>query len=196
MAIDVKALLADGLLKLCKKKALKNITVKDILDATRVSRQGFYNHFRDKNDLIQYIYQKMIITEWDMPSKELNYYQANIDSFKRMIEHREFLKQACMMDGQNCLKEYMFEHCKVFDLEWHQMLLGPVPMPEELHFATEYHAMASISMTISWILSDMPSQAEEMAELLTNIRNLGLGKLIAGEKNINGPYVMRREIDN
>ena len=56
MAIDIKGILADTLLELCKEKDYKNITVKDIRDKSGVSKTGFYNHFRDKNDLAQWIY--------------------------------------------------------------------------------------------------------------------------------------------
>ena len=52
MAIDIKEILANGLLDLCHKKDLSQVTVKDLLETTGVSRQTFYNHFLDKNDLI------------------------------------------------------------------------------------------------------------------------------------------------
>ena len=47
MAIDIKEILANGLLDLCHKKDLSQITIKDLLEATGVSRQTFYNHFLD-----------------------------------------------------------------------------------------------------------------------------------------------------
>ena len=61
LAIDVKALLADALLELCEQKPLSKISVSDIQAQSGVSRQAFYNHFRDKQDLIQYIYLNRII---------------------------------------------------------------------------------------------------------------------------------------
>ena len=45
MAIDIKEILANGLLDLCHKKDLSQETVKDLLETTGVSRQTFYNHF-------------------------------------------------------------------------------------------------------------------------------------------------------
>ena len=57
MAIDIHNLLADALLELCEEKLLINITVKDLLSKTGVSRQTFYNRFHDKNDLIQWTTQ-------------------------------------------------------------------------------------------------------------------------------------------
>lgn len=48
MAINIHNLLSDALLELCEKKPLVSITVKDLLEETGVSRQAFYNRFRDK----------------------------------------------------------------------------------------------------------------------------------------------------
>ena len=56
MAINIKNIITNGLLELNKNKSLESITVKQLLEKTGVSRQTFYNHFMDKNDLIQYVY--------------------------------------------------------------------------------------------------------------------------------------------
>lgn len=56
MAINIKDIIINGLLDLNKSKQLESITIKQLLEKTDVSRQTFYNHFIDKNDLIQYVY--------------------------------------------------------------------------------------------------------------------------------------------
>ena len=132
IAINVKEIIACALLELCEVIPLESIKIKHILEKSGVSRQTFYNHFIDKNHLIQYIYESRIISDF-----------------------KKFMKEACLIEGQNCLKNYIFDHCKEFDLSWHQSIYGKKPMPETLRFATEYHAMASTSMALSWILSDM-----------------------------------------
>ena len=152
MAIDIKEILANGLLDLCHKKDLSQITIKDLLETTGVSRQTFYNHFLDKNDLIQYIYNYKIINHFNGQNQSLNFYESLIESFEHMKHYQTFLKQACLMEGQNCLKEYIPKHCEEFDLKWHQQLYGEKPMPDALKFATIYHANASSAMTLSWIL--------------------------------------------
>ena len=107
----------------------------------------------------------------------LNFYESLIDSFKHMKQYQTFLKQACLMEGQNCLKEYISKHCEDFDLKWHQQLYGEKPMPDALKFATIYHANASSAMTLSWILSDMKVPVEEMAKMITQMRGLGMDDL-------------------
>lgn len=192
MALNVKEIIADSLLEMSTECLLSEITIKDILEKSGVSRQTFYNHFLDKNDLIQYIYLNKIIKEFDSTSESLDFYSSLVKSLKRMETYSGFLKQACMLEGQNCLKDFIFKHCRDFDMEWHQKRYGEKKMPEELKFATQYHATASSSMTLSWILSDMPVPAEEMAKLITTLRSVGMEKLFENGEIKGNPYESRQ----
>jgi hypothetical protein len=188
MAIKIKDVLADTFLKLCENHKLENISIKMLLKESGVSRQSFYNHFMDKNDLIQYIYCTRIVPGFGEVSIDIDFYSNLLDSFKRMKEYQSFLKQAVLLQGQNNLRDFLFEHCEKFDLVWHQKRYGKEKMPMELYLATQYHAHASTSMTISWIISDMPTSCEEMAELITRLRSVGMEKLFKGAKVSGNPY--------
>ena len=188
MAINVKNIIASALLELCETKSLEALTVKQILEKSGVSRQTFYNHFIDKNDLIQYVYKEKIIPDFHDNNMNISFYDSLVIAFENMKKYHHFMKQACLMEGQNCLKDYIFNHCKEFDLKWHQELYGDEPMPESLRFATEYHATASSSMTLSWILSDMPVSCEEIAKMITEMRGLGMEQLFKNGKNKGNPY--------
>ncbi len=191
MAVDMKKILADGLLELCTKKDLRQVSIKEILAKTGVSRQTFYNHFLDKEDLICYVYDKRIIPEFDLNSAQVSFYDALLADFYRMKEHHVFLKQALAMEGVNSLKNHMYRHAQDFDLKWHQKAYGSQPLPDALAFATTYHASASVSMTLSWILGDMPVPPEEIVELITRMRSIGMEKLFATSKDGINPYHSR-----
>ena len=60
-------------------------------------------------------------------------------------------------------------------------------MPESLRFATEYHATASSSMTLSWILSDMPVSCEEISKMITEMRGIGMEQLFKNGKTKGNP---------
>lgn len=192
MAIDVKALISDALLELSNEKPLSKISISDIQKKSGVSRQTFYNHFRDKNDLIQYIYLDRVISNWKVVSTDLEYYDSLLDVFDRYARYQYFLKQALSLNDQNCLREFMIDYCKKFDLEWHQRYYGAEPMPDALRFATEYHAVASMSITIAWILSDMPSPPHVIAENIARMRDAGLSPLLYDKKG--SPYKIPSEI--
>ena len=187
MAINIKEILVNGLLTMVETRSLENITIKQLLEYTGVSRQTFYNHFEDKNDLIQYIYLTKIIPDYNDSNMNINFRESLLVSFENMKKYHKFMKQACLMEGQNCLKDYIFDHCKEFDLKWHQKLYGKEKMSDALKFATEYHANASTSMTLSWILSDMPVSAQEIADMITKMRGIGMDKL-SEEGEHGNPY--------
>ncbi|MEE0967736.1 MAG: TetR/AcrR family transcriptional regulator C-terminal domain-containing protein [Bacilli bacterium] len=187
MAINIKEILVNGLLTMVETRSLENITIKQLLEYTGVSRQTFYNHFEDKNDLIQYIYLTKIIPDYNDSNMNINFRESLLVSFENMKKYHKFMKQACLMEGQNCLKDYIFDHCKEFDLKWHQKLYGKEKMSDALKFATEYHANASTSMTLSWILSDMPVSAQEIADMITKMRGIGMDKLFEEGEHGN-PY--------
>lgn len=194
MAINVKNIIASALLELCETKSLEALTVKQILEKSGVSRQTFYNHFIDKNDLIQYVYKEKIIPDFHDNNMNISFYDSLVIAFENIKKYHHFMKQACLMEGQNCLKDYIFNHCKEFDLKWHQELYGDEPMPESLRFATEYHATASSSMTLSWILSDMPVSCEEISKMITEMRGLGMEQLFKNGKTKGNPYKRNLQI--
>ena len=189
MSIDVKKILANALLNLCHKQSLQSITVSQLLKETGVSRQTFYNHFKDKNDLICYIYDTYIVPDFDEHHMDIDFYESLLQTFQNIKKYHKFMKQACQIEGQNCLKDYIVEHCQQFDLKWHQNLYGSDPMPDDLKFATIYHANASSSMTLSWILSNMPVPCEEIVDMIVQMRGLGMDKLFHSSANYLGsPY--------
>ena len=165
MAINIKQIVADAMLDLCRTKELKAITIKDIREKTGVSRQGFYNHFKDKDDLIHWIYYDRVLTNFHSTDSEKGYYENLKDYFLRAEKYHFFLKPAVMMCGQNCLKSYMLEHPFEWDLQyhekWYERNAGEKPVMEELRFFTKYHSMAEI-----------------MAKRITNLRRIGLGELL------------------
>lgn len=62
MALNIHKILGDTLLEMCKTKKLESITVLDIIKETGISRQTFYNRFRDKNDLIQWTCEHNVLS--------------------------------------------------------------------------------------------------------------------------------------
>ena len=182
--MNVKQQLIDALLTLIAEGVLlEKITIKQLLKKANVSRQTFYNHFLDKDDLIQAVYKQKILGQFNNKTHDFDFYEELVKVFNNIKKYQNFMKQACLLTGPNSLKEYMFEHCQAFDLKWHEVLYGQ-KMPQELMLTTKYHAIASSSMTLSWILSDLPMEANEMAKLITTMRGVGMQRYF-GAKN---PY--------
>ena len=182
MAINKKEMLVESLLKLCSIQSLEQITISSLLKDTGMSRQTFYNYFKDKNDLIQYVYTSRIVDDFNGDFDNFIFYDAILRALKNMQNYHHFMKQACLMNDQNCLKDYIFNHCLDFDIQWHSYLYGK-EMDDTMLLVTRYHSLASSSMTLSWILSDCSMEAELIAQLIVDMRSVGMNML--GHQN---PY--------
>lgn len=55
MCNATKRKIADCVKQLMKKKEIRKITIQDIMDATNMSRQSFYYHFKDIYDVLEWI---------------------------------------------------------------------------------------------------------------------------------------------
>lgn len=95
MAINIHKILGDALLDLCREKKLDTITIKDILEYTGVSRQTFYNRFRDKNDLIYWVYNNYVLSEFHKAGEAGTYYQNTLNYCQALEKYRFFMSQAC-----------------------------------------------------------------------------------------------------
>ena len=190
MAIDVEAIVIDALLALVEDEGvpLERVTVKRLLERSGVSRQTFYNHFLDKNDLICEVYEQRMVSAFTGTPSGFAFQRELERSLAHMREHGTFMRQAAAMDDQNNLADHMTARARDFDLRWHQALWGPDPMPEELRLATIYHVSASTQMTLSWILSGFPAPEAELAALITHMRGIGMERLFEGAQTPGNPY--------
>ena len=55
MCYATKRKIADCVKQLMRKKEIRKITIQDIMDATSMSRQSFYYHFKDIYDVLEWI---------------------------------------------------------------------------------------------------------------------------------------------
>lgn len=193
MALNIKSILADALLELCRTKEFKNVTIQNLQQKTGLSRSAFYNHFKDKNDLVQWIYYNYVLCNFQEVRIEENYYENLIAYYQLVEKYHHFLKSALKVNEQNCLREYMYAHPfeweQKYHEKWYQENQVEDSSEEELRFFTKYHALASVGMTIEWIMEDMPIPPEIMAERITFLKQVGFSQILNDkEQNAIHPY--------
>ena len=177
MALDVARMIGDAVLSLSKNKSISRITVKDIQDETGFSRQTFYNHFKDMEDLLQYIYRERIVIHWDPEDPGLDFCEYLIRDLSMTREYRQFLKNALRIQGQNSLREYMIDYCIQFDLQWMRTFYG-AELPDRIVRTVIYQSTGSMELKIQWLLGELECSLYELAESIINNRSTGLGPLI------------------
>jgi AcrR family transcriptional regulator len=163
-----KTIFAKALLELTNKKAMADITVTDITDYCGLSRTSFYYHFKDKQELIFWIYatfrEKKIKLTVDHSRENI------IALVTYMQQYHSFFKQAFAESGQNCFKN---EYCQSL---YHDTLLvmeeyndcGPLDENSKKLIARFYaSAMAdAVEMLLDAPIQDIENAADVLTEIL------------------------------
>jgi probable dihydroxyacetone kinase regulator len=100
-----KRALADAIKLLMEQEPLTKITVGDICQKCGMSRKGFYYHFKDKYDLVNWIFY----TDFIIRVKQANYadiWEFLDDICSYFYENRKFYINAFQVEGQNSFTEY------------------------------------------------------------------------------------------
>lgn len=103
-----KNALAAALKELMTEVPFSKITISDICEKCRMNRKSFYYHFKDKYDLVNWIYDTEFITvtqgktynqAWDFLNDICNYF----------YENQEFYRAALKIKGQNSFSDHFRE---------------------------------------------------------------------------------------
>ncbi len=100
-----KKVLAYALKRLMASRPLSKITVGDICEACDMNRKSFYYHFRDKYDLVNWIFYTEFFDEFHRDTSN------GPDAMLRLCEffekHRDFYRNALAQRGQDSFYEYL-----------------------------------------------------------------------------------------
>ena len=109
MPNTTKAALEESLKRLLLKKPLDKITITDITTDCGISRMAFYYHFKDKYDVINWIFYTEItpligdtvsIDKWGSGMRALCHY---------ILENKTFYTNVVQFEGQNSLADCLME---------------------------------------------------------------------------------------
>ncbi|MEA4894394.1 MAG: TetR/AcrR family transcriptional regulator C-terminal domain-containing protein [Oscillospiraceae bacterium] len=159
-SLITKKALGEALRELMAKHPYEKISVKDICDACGMNRNSFYYHFKDKQDLIVWIFDFEFIQRLKPLQFEdaFQFFECTCEYF---YEHKAFYVKAFEITGQNCFSDYFSEVFHQFSLEYMYKYFGNVDRREEFaRFTTDALRMA----LIRWLNDPGDMKPHELAE--------------------------------
>lgn len=158
----MKYLLADAMKKCMKQMPLEKVTVKEIAEQCGTTRQTFYRNFKDKYDLINWYFDKILQESFEHMGEGKTVYEGLVNKFRYIEEELLFFKAAFKTDEQNCLRDHDFELILEFYSNQIREKTGK-PVPEHLKFLLEMYCQGSIYMTVRWVLDNHKCPPETLA---------------------------------
>lgn len=100
-----KRALAQAMKELMTHEPFAKISVSDICQACGMNRKSFYYHFRDKYDLVNWIYYTEFVTVMRQRSYD-DSWDFMLDMCRYFHENRTFYVNALRVSGQDSFREY------------------------------------------------------------------------------------------
>lgn len=155
--------LADAMILLLLKKPLQQIRIADITKRAGYSRQTFYQHFADKESVVNYYLDSLFDHLFDQIKKEhLTDYQLILYRFCLLWQKNQNYIRACVNSKLTWLLfEKYFDYTRTIFTYLHQATGLAMPTNNELQYIAGGQAKAQIN----WVLHQSNQDAKQFAAL-------------------------------
>ena len=146
-----KNALAASLKQLMSEKPFEKISVSDICELCGMNRKSFYYHFRDKYDLVNWIFTVDFLGKMDF-TQHTNGWDLLRESCERFYEDRQFYRDALRIEGQNSFHDYVLETIRPIVLFLVRDLYDDDEVAE---FFVDFFGDAFLTAIMRWLSEDM-----------------------------------------
>ena len=155
-----KRALATALKELMGERPFSAISIGDICQRRDMNRKSFYYHFKDKYDLLNWIYDTEFLTVAQRREHE-SPWEFMADLLAHLYADRAFYARAMEVTGQNSFQEHFRELMEPVVVG---LLTQCVPGEEATKFQTTFFTDAVMAALGRWLTENSPVCAEEMLE--------------------------------
>ncbi len=157
MADRTKKWIAEAMKKLLQKKPLEKVYVTEICQEAEIERPTFYYHFKDKYDLMAWIFFQSAVRT-DVLSVE-----SAAASMEDMRREYTFYKRAYEDTSQNAMWSYMLEY---FDQRYSRLAMerSGRELDAQTRFSIRLYCYGAVGMTREWLLNDKRTEATTVVE--------------------------------
>ena len=177
MTIVIKRVLASTLKEMAEKKSLSKITINDLTQACDVSRQTFYNNFKDIYDLVEWIYLKEVVTPIERGKIYDKWQDALTSIFQYISENHVFVLNTYRSFGKGFLEKVLRQEIELFlSNQVFKKIKVTKEEAKQVEFSYSFYTYALVGVGLDWIEKQMPESVEE---LVGRIENVMLGEIIS-----------------
>lgn len=162
---ETKYIFAQAIKDLIKVVPLDKIAVTDIVTRSGMTRQTFYRYFKDKYDLVNWYFEKLVLQSFRQMGNGCSLQEALQLKFAFINSEHSFFKEAFKSNDYNNLVNYDFNCIYEFYKGIIEKNLNH-SVDDDLDFLLKMYCKGSIDMTVNWVLNDMPISIEKIVSLL------------------------------
>ena len=182
-----KLALSTALKELLEEQSFEKISISDICERCHMNRKSFYYHFKDKYDLVNWIFDTEFVEVNQVHSLDVISISNNFDDRWKNIEimcryfyeNRTFYRRVLKVDGQNSFSSHFREFIHPLFRLRVEALLGMEDIPEMVY---DFAVDGVICAVERWLLDKNCVSVEEFMfslKKLIKILYIGLNRRVS-----------------
>ena len=166
-----KTAMAEAMKMLMSEKPFAKISVGDICERCGMNRKTFYYHFKDKYDLVDWIFQ----TEF-LEMLQVRNYSSGWDLLSDICEYlyseKDFYTNALQIEGQNSFRDYF---ASAIGSVLTEIMRDQLPSSEDSLFFIHFFTDAFLSAILRWLNDEPVLPPAEFVHKLGNVMRIFRG---------------------
>lgn len=138
-----KKALAQALKECMQEEAFCKISVSELCEKCHMNRKSFYYHFRDKFDLLNWIFDNELD---DILEEHEDLWKVTEELCLYLNENKSFFKKAMKVEGQNCFRSYFKERLT----EFYDLQMSMIYFPAD-KFKARFYADSIVLAIARWM---------------------------------------------
>jgi probable dihydroxyacetone kinase regulator len=156
-----QAAIANSMKQLMKIKPFNDISVSDIINNCGISRKTFYYHFKDKYDVVNWIFNTDVVDSILESTTLDNWAEGSLKLCRYIYDNREFYTNAINVAGQNSFTEYLNNLTRLQVEKLSMQACGKYTVDkDDKEFMIDFFYNAFIGVFTTWINSGMKDTPE------------------------------------
>lgn len=165
----MKRYIAETTARLLKTKRVEDVTIREIVEISNISRATFYRHFNDKYDLINWIFEQYMdqITSY-YSHTTLCYKQITFDIVSFMKNSRVLFKKCFDYIGQNSFQEFFAQKITNWVENHLKELLDVDKLTREYEMMITFNSVGVVNCVNEWLNNGCQETETEITNIIIN----------------------------
>lgn len=171
---NTKRMFADELEVMMQRIPLSKVRIAELCIRCGVERRVFYYHFKDKYDLVAWMFEQdqLEASEVAEPYTQKYYEEAHV----RLWNRREFYRRAFEEDTQNSIHKYLLEYSIDANEAALRLYLGVPKLATKHAFEARHFAHGNVGCVVDWLQGKIEASPAQLATHIFSCIPSTLGK--------------------
>jgi Transcriptional regulator len=180
-----KMVLKESLIKLLEKKALSQISIKEICEDADINRATFYAHYSDQYDLLKKIENELLdninahIADFNQKSNDIGAVSTAENIFEYLEENAKIFRLLLSERGDFSFQKKLM--MLVYDEIIAELTDNNMVTKEDAEYIYSFTITGCVGIVQKWLDDDMKKSAHYMAEIIVKL-TLGLISLLKSSR--------------